>query len=357
MIARENKKLPNKDDLLSCLTSRQIFEKYLGELPTKPIVSPLRDEKQPSFSLFHSDEYNMMMFKDFATDEVGDCFIFVMRLLKHDKITDTFCRIADDFGLYQFETRSGNVGANPTVKRAGILTPRKKKAPTQLLVRRRPWAQQDKSYWKNRYGLGRAKLEYCGVFPISHYFVHDKAYIADRKAYAYVERKDGEITYKVYQPHNNYGKKWVSNNNHSIWELWTQLPARGDICIITASRKDAMVVKDAFPSRKVTAVSLQSEGTYPKGQVMAELVSRFKRVYVLYDKDDKGEKSASKIQDQYAGVRKLSLYKIRGNSSVTIAKGVKDLADIRHKHGQRRLIEVIKTLIINLPHIEEKKPF
>ena len=129
------------------------------------------------------------------------------------------------------------------------------------------------------------KLEYCGVYPISHYFINGYQVLAEKHAYAFVEFKDGIQTYKIYQPYADKNNKWVNNNDYSTWELWSQLPAQGNVCIITSSRKDAMVIKNLFDSHLITSCALQSEKVNPKASVIAELKRRFKHVFVLYDND------------------------------------------------------------------------
>ena len=49
------KKLPNRADILSCITDVEIFSHFLGGIPRKPISSPIRKDSIPSFSLFYSD--------------------------------------------------------------------------------------------------------------------------------------------------------------------------------------------------------------------------------------------------------------------------------------------------------------
>ncbi|MBE9490184.1 MAG: hypothetical protein IMY67_07835 [Bacteroidetes bacterium] len=351
MKAREIKKLPNRSDLMECLTSDDVFSRYLGGLPNKSIISPLRDEKVPSFSLFRHEGSNELMYKDFTTGEVGDCFIFVMKLLKYSKLTDAFCRVAEDFMLTQFETKS----AEPT-KFTFLPKPRldkfEKKVYVPIRVRRRNWMEKDIKYWKKKYGYTRAQLEYCNVYPISHFFIGDIATIADRIAYVFVEEKDGKQTYKIYQPYNRSGKKWINNNDFSTWELWTQLPARGRVLIITSSRKDAMMIKSFYPSKQITSCALQSEGVRPKIQVMNELKSRFREIYVLYDNDyDKKNnpgRAAGKRLSEGFGITQIEIPQKYKH---------KDISDVANYHGRSVADALIRRLIKKIPLLDEVKPF
>jgi len=284
---RDHKKLPNSNDILSAVSDLEIFEMYLGGIPRKAISSPLRQDTNPSFSLFHSDKHDKIFFKDFATGETGDCFLFVMKLFKLKSKIDTFNKIAFDFQLTQFELQPPSSYTSP-LKSYVSKNNRKKSIKSdriRISVRTRDWKVRDKNYWNGKYGLNKAQLEYCNVFPISHYFINGSIIKADDLAYAFVEEKDGLQTFKIYQPYNINDDKWINNNDYSTWELWTQMPDKGNILIITSSRKDAMVIKSLFPSEFISAVALQSEGVNPKEVVTDELKDRFEEIFVLYDND------------------------------------------------------------------------
>ena len=334
------KKLPNQRDILSCVTDIEIFEYYLGGIPRKPVSSPLREDKTPSFSVFHSDLHNKTMYKDFATGETGDVFVFLMRLFKFSSITDVFNRIASNMGLDQFETTSStSYPRRSFVSRANSGKVRRQRLDIKVKVR--PWNLKDREFWYVRYGFSPKQLEYCGVFPISHYFVNGYCTVAEEVAYAFVEEKDGLQTFKIYQPlTDDPEKKWTNNNDYSTWELWSQLPDSGKNLIITSSRKDAMVIKSLYPSHLLTSCALQSEKVNPKDNVVAELISRFKNIYVLYDNDqDKstnwGREAGKKISDLY-GFKQIEIPSIHK---------IKDISDFREKCGADTTKVLIKYLL------------
>ncbi len=292
------KKLPNSNDILSAVSDLEIFEMYLGGIPKKAISSPLREDTNPSFSIFHSKIHNKVFFRDFATGESGDCFLFVMRLFNIRTKVEVFNKIASDFNLTQFELNPDLSYTPPKVyvdkgnRKRSIFTDKPK-----ISIRTRPWKIRDKNYWEGRYGLSKAQLEYCQIYPISHYFVNGFCTEAHDFAYAFVEKKDGIQTFKIYQPMSEENK-WVNNNDFSTWELWTQLPDKGNILIVTSSRKDAAVIKSLFPSDFITSCSLQSENANAKENVVNELKGRFKEIFVLYDNDFKSEINRGRIAGQ-----------------------------------------------------------
>lgn len=295
--SKDHKKLPNSSDILSVVSDLEIFEMYLGGIPRKAISSPLREDSNPSFSLFHSKEYGKIFFKDFATGETGDCFLFVMRLFNLGSKIEVFNKIASDFNMHQFELNNNlsNTFPNKNHVSKGNRSRLIKSERIRISIRTRNWKIRDKNYWNSKYGLEKEQLEYCSVLPISHYFVNGYCTKADSLAYAFIEEKDGLQTFKIYQPFNLDNKKWINNNDFSTWELWTQMPDKGETLIITSSRKDAMVIKSLFPSNFVTSCSLQSEGVGPKTSVINELKERFNNIFVLYDNDFKSEINRGRI--------------------------------------------------------------
>ena len=334
----EYKKLPNQEDILSCITDTQIFEHYLGGIPSKPINSPLRDDKVPSFSLFYSDQHDRIFFKDFATGETGDAFVFVMRLLEYSRITDVFIRIAVDFGLTQFETKE----IHRTPLKSFVSSTKKgkiKRERIDIKVKTKPWSIKDKEFWSDKYGFTKDQLEHLGIFPISHYFLNSYCVVTSGLAYAFVEEKDGLQTFKIYQP-NADEKKWINNNDFSTWELWTQLPEKGKNLIITSSRKDAGVIKILYPSNLLTSCALQSEKTNPKKNVVEELKMRFDNIYVMYDNDyDKstnwGREAGKKMCDDFGLVQ----------IEIPEHYGTKDISDFRERYGSEKTKELIRKII------------
>lgn len=339
--SKEIKKLPNAADILSCVSDVEIFSHFLGGIPKKPISNPMREDKIPSFSLFHSDKYGKMMFKDFATGERGDCFVFVMRLYGLSSIMETFTFIANEFNLDQFEyERITPVARKSYVSKKNTL--KGKREPIRLQVTVREWAMEDIDFWHKKYGFTKKQLEYCGIYPISHYFMNDYCKKADEHAYAFVEQKDGEVTYKIYQPFNE--NKWINNNNFSVWEMWTQLPAKGKRLVITSSRKDAMSILFAFGKPTLLAsCALQSENTHAKVQVVDELKRRFEEIYVLYDNDftnalNPGRTAGRKFCEEHGLVQ----------LEIPEKYGVKDPSDFLEKYGKEEFKELLKTLITNV---------
>jgi len=340
--SRSYKDLPTSAAILAVVSEIDIFSYYLGgTIPNKPISSPLREDTSPSFSLFHSSEHGIVLYKDFATGEVGNCFVFVMRLFNLSSKIEAINKVAADFSLNQFEIpnsiTSQPINLTYTKNRKKTLNTGRLK----ISVTVRNWSIKDKDYWEGKYGLTKQQLEFCNIHPISHYFVNGYCTKTQDNAYAFVEEKDNIQTFKIYQPYADKENKWINNNDFSTWELWTQLPDNGEVLIVASSRKDALVIKSLFPTNQITACSLQSEGVNPKRNVIDEIRGRFKEVYIMYDNDFDSNKNRGRI----AGAKLASQ---TGFTQIEIPDEaqVKDPSDYIEKFGKQKLKQLIQTLII-----------
>lgn len=275
----------NKNDILSNVNDVTIYNTYL-ETPIvigQRIPSPFRRDSNPSFGFFNGQ--SEVCWKDFSTGETGDCFEFVKRLYPNFTFFDTLSKIATDLDLPKDQGYFYKDMSEMKTKIFELSDEERKlliaKANSNLQVKFRAWCKEDADFWMPR-GVDYPTLQFYNVFPISHIFINENIIAADQLAYCFIENKDGQQTYKIYQPFNTKGLKWLSSHDSSVWQGWSQLPPKGLEVIITKSLKDVMALATTL---KIPAISLQSENTKPKQSVIEELQSRFKVIYVLYDND------------------------------------------------------------------------
>ena len=68
------------DDILEQTEGgKTIFEKVLGEIPHKCINSPLREDNNPSWSVFLANN-GLWMYKDFSNGDSGTAITFISKL-------------------------------------------------------------------------------------------------------------------------------------------------------------------------------------------------------------------------------------------------------------------------------------
>lgn len=322
-----NKRYVTKYALLKEVQDIDVYRFYIGEkidLANK-ILSPLQEEKNPSFGFFVGSS-GEICFRDFRLGS-GDCIKFVQMKFGLS-FFDAMSKIAIDFGV---DSKFLVKQMDKTVKDYnldGNLSDRadfvKKSNIINLGKRNRKWMAYDFAFWL-QFGIDADTLQKYNVEPIDYIFLNGTPIKAEKHAYAFIEHKDGKETYKIYQPFSEK-YKWINNHNSSVWQGWEQLPLKGEELVITKSLKDVMAIKAVTG---VDSVSLQSESTLPKNHIMKELKSRFKKIWVLYDNDyDKDENWGRKYGEEFSEtffvpqIEISSLYKSKDFSDLVKNKGV-----------------------------------
>lgn len=324
----ENKPIPTFHDILQRIDDLDIYRNYIPNLKVNcAINSPFGKDDVPSFSVFWSHRYSKFKFKDHRHGWKGDCFDFVMRYFGLNSLLEASMKVCVDFNIYDFHIYNHIYQTNPSInlkvkKNKDVFKTRPDKF--RIQVQTRGWNQNDLIYW-NQFGITLKWLELGNVFPIKYYWIEGNLKLADEYSYAYIESKDGKTTYKIYQPFNKK-RKWRNNNDSSVWELWTLLPEKGDILIITKSRKDALSI---MSTSGIPSTALQAEGTIPKEVVIDELKKRFKFIVLLYDNDFDKKTNYGRVYGE-----KLSrLFKIP-QIEIPEEYGEKDYSDLVCNVGQ-----------------------
>lgn len=257
------------DDILNKVSEVDILNHYLG-ISTLPILinSPFRQDKNPSVSVF-INRNNNVIFKDFGTHKSYNLWSF---------LEDYWCCSYEEV-LNRLNKDLHNI---KNIKGTLKVTHYKQyiHKSSKLEVTIREWRDYDLQYWES-YGINLKWLKFGRVYPISYIFINGNRFPAEKYAYVYIEKKDGNITMKVYQPFSER-MKWLSKHDNSVWDLWDKLPQKGNKLIITSSRKDALCI---WSNTGIPAISLQGEGYIPKEHVVQQLKDRFETIFVLYDND------------------------------------------------------------------------
>ena len=316
------------DVLLGKTSEFDIMRFYLNiDVLPALINSPLRQDRNASVSIFSPDGVKVF-YKDFGTGEHGSIFDLLGRMWNRT-FSETITKIWDDID----KVKHNRINLNRT--RRGVIH----KSNSILEVRTRQWFDYDMEYW-NSYGISREWLEFGDVYPISHILITrdniTKVIPAEKLAYVYVERKDGKVSLKVYQP-KSQRLKWLSKHDSSVWDLWSRLPDRGDTLFITSSRKDALCL---WKNTGIPSVSLQGEGYVPKEKVINQLKQRFGRVIIFFDNDyDKDENHGHIYASRLSGMFDLDMVEIPSEYKS------KDPSDLFKNHGAETFRRVINELV------------
>lgn len=321
-----SKPLPDFNKVLQQVNELDIFRNYIPDLKLNcAIISPFRKDEIPSFSVFWSHRLNKYLFKEHRYGWYGDCIDFVQRYFNLNSLMEATMKVCKDFNLDEYEIYEFIEQTHPVYSTSSLKVKEYPKKPNKLniQIQVRDWNNLDIKYWL-QYGITLKWLNLAHIYPIKYFWIEGNMKIADELAYAYLENKDGENTYKIYQPYNKV-RKWSNNNDKSVWELWRLLPESHDFLIITKSRKDALSI---MATLNIPATSLQAEGTIPKNSVIEELKHRFKYIMLLYDNDfDKHDNYGRMYGEKLS--KKFNLPQIE----LPEIYGEKDYSDLVKKYG------------------------
>lgn len=315
-------------EVLALVSESSLLSNYFSitKIPCL-IKSPIREDKKPSFYIFKAG--TKIRYKDMATQDSGDILDLLQKTWNMD-LQAVLTKIQKDFrshikqGFHKSLDKTKEVTINSNYI---------------LQCKIRSWEERDLLYWQSQ-GITKDWLKFGNIYPISH-IIYSKGtqqmtLRADKYAYAYVETKDKIVSLKIYQPFSTT-HKWRNKHNSSVWALWNKLPKRGDSLIITSSRKDALCL---WSNIDIPACSMQAESCIPKKQVITELKTRFKHIYVLYDNDFKNKQNDGHILGKHLS-EMFDLIQIE----IPTKYGVKDSSDLYHKYGKEKFIEIINNII------------
>lgn len=320
------------EDVLARTTEFDILYHYfnVSELPTI-IHSPLRQDNRPSFGLYTLDG-KRVHYTDLATKDRGGLFDLLMKYWG-ESYKDMLNHLWKDLPNFS----NANVQFNSMKSERTYQYQSLKSRNIDLQCKVREWRDYDIEYWAS-YGISLEWLKYADIYPISHKIVirDGQRYIfgADKYAYAYVERKEGKVTLKIYQPYNKGGYKWSNRHDRSVISLWTKVPEYGDRICICSSMKDALCL---WTNTGIPALAIQGESYGMSNTAISELKRRYKEVFIALDGDKAGVEDSIKLQKETA-------FKIIDCPLIDKAK---DWSDIYYFYGKDALLKEFKKALEN----------
>lgn len=287
----------SKAEIFSKVSEVQVLCTIFPEITEIPclICSPLRSDNHPSFSIY-LDNGGHVRYKDHADSLVHGGLIDLLCEYWNCTFNQTLDKICQLF------INNNDITIKP--KQIRTFTRKESNQLTKIQVKVRPWRDYDYEYWAS-YGISAKWLKYAEVYPISYKIItkretttgKDKRYIfpTDKFAYCYVERKEGNVQLKIYQPFNQNGFKWCSKMDASVIGLWTKIPEYGDRVVICSSLKDALCLSCQL---HIPTLCLQGEGYSMSDTAVNELKRRYHSVYICFDTDKAGIADSTKLADK-----------------------------------------------------------
>lgn len=279
-----------------------VYRHYIGpDVPMgKKIISPLRDEKDPSFNLFMNKNTNTIWFKDFGDDVLkGDHWRFVMEMFNIN-FKDAIEKIKSDilgYGLF----------VKPVQRQVKPVSFQPKVSTTKIDITPRDWLKIDFNFWKT-FGISLDTCDRFNVKPLKSYTMQK----SDRDPFTIFAPPYSPMygicfpsgKKKIYSPFSK-DHKWVSNLN-PLTDVFGMdlLPEKGDILFLMAGNKDTM---SFYEQIGLPAIALVSETANLSNHQHSIITANFKSIYVFYDNDAAGNKKALQFKEEY-GFKSINHY-------------------------------------------------
>lgn len=320
----------------------KVYQHFIPEVKLKKkILSPLRGEKDPSFNLFVHRQLNEIWFKDFAggIEMTGNCIKFVA-LVRNCEYVEAKKYIEENV-LNEVKVYSGD--REDFIQKYEIQKEQQRKE-LKITPVVKSWAPHELAWWR-KFGITQEILERFCVSSLSKYYMETvdgtKEQIATYSNPIYCIGINGR--YKLYRPLADRKFKWRSNlNGEQDVFGWHLLPSRHEsqklaCCFVMAGNKDVM---SFHAMTGLPAIAFNSETAHIPKLHELSLKHHFEKVFILYDNDKEGNKSAKKISEK-TGFMVI-------NELLDMAEGVKDFAELVEKQPEHlpEFMEALKFLIL-----------
>ena len=308
-----------KELLLSKYSAEQFFEFYLGVTVKKGLFcspSVIRNDKTPTCA-FYKDQKGNLKYKDFAgpTFDFVGCVMYIYNCNYYKALQI----IANDFGFIH----SDKLEVHPAkIPYSGNILEKTEKAKIQVEIKE--FDDKELGWWRD-FGICLKTLKKFKVFSIKSVFLNGVYFMSSSEQcpiYGYYGGEDSENNelWRLYMP-TKRKYRFLTNWNSNMIQGSKQLPKSGEYVVITKSLKDVMALYEFG----ITAIAPNSENIFLTECQFAKLKSKFKEIYLLYDRDLPGVRSANKIRKKFTDLKVLLMPK------------TKDFTDYVKKYG------VIKT--------------
>lgn len=278
------------DYILSRVSEYDIYAAYIGNFKVGMIYnSPLRKDKTPSFGCFYSRKTKQLLFKDHGTGECGNVIKFVSLITGLTNYSDILNDIVNKLKITSSTHLDSSKQYIPSTE-------------TVIGVVRQEFTDTDINYWK-QFNIQVETLKKFGVSSIKYYVCNGivkSVYKEENPMYAYKVYNH----FKIYKPYADKYTKWRNNLTELDIQGYKQLPKTGDILVITKSMKDVMCLYEMG----IPAISPSSESTFIPDRVLEQLKKRFKRIIILFDRDEAGVKYLRKMS-QKTGLEGMLIHK------------------------------------------------
>ena len=315
--------------LLSKNSQETYFEHYLGVPVKKGLFrspSVIRSDANPTCS-FYKNKNNILMYKDFA----GPTFDFIgcVMYLFNCNYYNALRIIAHDFNIIPI----ADIPRNPP-KIQYTNTVLEKTSKSRIEVELKEFSEKELKWWEG-FGISKNTLKKFQVYSVKSIFLNGVYFSSSSESspiYGYYggTASDGAELWRLYMPtKRNY--RFLSNWSQEMIQGSKQLPKSGEFVVVTKSMKDVMSLYEFG----ITAIAPNSENLFLTEPQYNKIKSRFNQVYLLYDRDLPGVKSANKIRKKFKEVK------------VLLTPKTKDFSDYVKKYGIMKTFKLVEEWLKN----------
>ena len=316
-----------KKYLLERQTQETYLEYYLG-IPVKKglFKSPLRNDNSPTCS-FYRNASGDIIFNDFSGQFYGNFISVVMY-----KYSCTYYKalqiIANDFGYITHKTLPKN--NKPVIASKSEF---KDDGPAIIRADVQEFTESELQWWA-QYGIAKEILKRFRVYSCKAIYLNGSYYATtgpQNPMFGYYRGKNdkGVELWRIYFPFRERGTtRFLSNWKSIMLQGAHQLPAEGDLLVVTKSMKDVMCLY----SLGITAIAPNSENLFLTESQFEKLSKRFKKIVVFYDNDLPGIHNMNQIR------KKFNIDCI----FIPRSYGAKDISDFHAKYGREKTLNLIE---------------
>lgn len=318
----------SKEDLLKVISQEDIYRYYLGSLPiNKSISSPYRKDLTPSFSLFYSNN-GRLIFKDYAYNETGDCFTFVMKLF-NISFKESLIKIQKDV---IHKNISGITNTKVNLEYNKRLYPSYNKRQTEITIQQRDFQKQDLEYWI-KYNINEDILQLLNIKVADKVYYNSKLWRVYSKYNPIYVYPANDNLLKLYFPLADKAKKWSGTvKSDYIYHLDLLPDNYNELIILTKAVKDV----GTLYSLGYKGICFSSESVLLNQDLLDKIHLKSYKIFGLYDNDMTG-------LNQIANLKKFNI------PGCTIEENINskrlDVSDFFMNYGKERTEEKIKELL------------
>lgn len=257
---------------------RSIFEKELGKIPNRAIQSPLRRDKNPSFTVFCGSS-GMWLYKDMSNDDCGNAIQFIMKRYNISYL-QALKKINKDIAL------------QPVINK--VISKRKEKLNIDWADCR--FTDRHKQYF-DEYELDENFLNSeMDIYALEKYAINGKIVKIPDKWYQFVYFAKDIKEIKILTLGENVPKeeKWRSYNipNTYIWRYYKYENSTCNKLFVCKSLKDSAV----FCKLGYCSVALQNESAKTLLSNNVDILNKIsKEIYMVLGTDEQGKQESIKI--------------------------------------------------------------